>query len=191
MRTDKISYAAGRYNSQYYQMVWTTDSGDVYVFSPSYAKTMADERQRTTLPAGVVRINRGAEDFDQSYYVNLEALAEGRSFQRTWYVGGSKFLMLMYSEPLAPAKTMVANQLAVFDAESQTLTPVVGLPFQDLISGFGNAPYVENGKAYVAVTLSNDYPALYVIDLETMQATKGLTIQATKLSAVGRLSPRG
>ncbi|MBQ6612695.1 MAG: DUF4374 domain-containing protein [Alistipes sp.] len=189
MRTDKISYAAGRNKSQYYQMIWATDSGDVYVFSPSYAKTMADERQRTTLPAGVVRIKRGAEDFDQSYYVNLEALAEGRSFQRTWYVGGSKFLMLMYSEPLAPAKTMVANQLAVFDAESQTLTPVVGLPSQDLISGFGNAPYVENGKAYVAVTLSNDYPALYVIDLDTMVATKGLTVEATKLSAIGRLSP--
>lgn len=50
IRTDKISYAAGRNKSQYYQMVWATESGDVYVFSPSYAKTMSDERQRTTLP---------------------------------------------------------------------------------------------------------------------------------------------
>lgn len=64
LRTDKISYAAGRNRSQYYQMVWATDSGDVYVFSPSYAKTMSDVRQQTTLPAGVVRIKSGSEEFD-------------------------------------------------------------------------------------------------------------------------------
>lgn len=189
MRTDKISYAAGRNKSQYYQMIWATDSGDVYVFSPSYAKTMADERQRTTLPAGVVRINRDGQSFDDSYYVNLEELADGRSFQRTWYVGGSKFLMLMYSEKLEPSKTMVANQLAIFDAEAKTIIPVEGLPSADVISGFGTEPYSENGKVYVTVTLTNDYPMVYVIDLDTMVATKGLTVEATKLSAIGRLSP--
>ena len=52
--TDKISYAAGRMKSQYYQMNWLADDGYVYVFSPSYAKTMSDSRQQTTLPAGVV-----------------------------------------------------------------------------------------------------------------------------------------
>lgn len=190
LRTDKISYAAGRNKSQYYQTVWRAESGDVYVFSPSYAKTMADERQRTVLPAGVVRIKAGSYEFDDSYYVNIEALADGRSFQRTWYVGGSKFLMLMYSEPLAPSKTMVANQLAIFDVEAQTLTPVEGLPSADVISSLGTTPYSENGKVYVAVTLTNDYPSVYVIDLATATAVLGLKVEATKLSAIGRLSPR-
>lgn len=189
IRTDKISYAAGRHKSQYYQMVWQADSGDVYVFSPSYAKTMADERQRTTLPAGVMRIKAGSAEFDDSYYVNIEQLAEGRSFQKTWHVGGSKFLMLMYSEPLAPSKTMVANQLAIFDAEAKTLTPVAGLPAADLISGFGTTPYSEQGKVYVTVTVTNDYPSIYVIDLATSLAQQGLKVEATKLSAIGRLSP--
>lgn len=190
IRTDKISYAAGRYKSQYYQMVWQADSGDVYVFSPSYAKTMADERQRTTLPAGVMRIKAGSAEFDDSYYVNIEQLAEGRSFQQTWHVGGSKFLMLMYSEPLAPSKTMVANQLAIFDVEAQTLTPVEGLPSADVISSLGTTPYSENGKVYVAVTVTNDYPSVYVIDLATAKAAQGLKVEATKLSAIGCLSPR-
>ena len=189
IRTDKISYACGRNKSQYYQMIWSVDNGDIYVFSPSYAKTMADERQRTVLPAGVVRIKAGSYEFDDSYYVNIEALAEGRSFQRAWYVGGNKFLMLMYSEPLAPAKTMVANELALFDVEKMTLTPVVGLPATDTISGFGNAPYSENGKVYVAVTVQNDYPAIYVINSETAEAQKGLSVEATKLGGIGRLSP--
>lgn len=191
IRTDKISYACGRNKSQYYQMIWATESGDVYVFSPSYAKTMADERQQTSLPAGVVRIKSGSETFDESYYVNLEALADGRSFLRTWYIGGDKFLMLMYDSALTPAKTMKANQLAIFDAATSTLKSVEGLPSADVISGFGNTPFAENGKAYIAVTTTDSYPAIYVIDSATAVATKGLTIEATQISGVGRLSPLG
>ncbi len=189
IRTDKISYAAGRNKSQYYQMIWTTESGDVYVFSPSYAKTMADERQQTTLPAGVVRIKTDTEEFDPNYYVNIEALTNGISFLRTWYIGGSKFLMLMYDMPLAPATTMTASRLAIFDAESASLTYVEGLPAAERISGFGNAPYTEDGKCYIAVTLTDDYPAVYAIDTATAVATKGLTVEATQVRGIGRLTP--
>jgi hypothetical protein len=188
LRTDKISYAAGRNKSQYYQMVWGVESGDVYVFSPSYAKSMSDARQQTTLPAGVVRIKAEEQEFDDSYYVNLEALSNGRSFQRTWYVGGGKFLMLMYDSVLEPGKSMVANELAIFDTEAATLTYVTGLPSSDVISGFGNAPYSEEGKCYIAVTTTDDYPAIYAIDTTTAAATKGLTIEATSIKAVGRLA---
>jgi hypothetical protein len=140
IHTDKISYACGRNKSQYYQMLWETESGDVYVFSPSYAKAMADERQQTTLPAGVVRIKAGTEEFDQSYYVNIEELSGGYSFMRTWYVGDAKFLMLMYDSLLEPGVTMVANRLAIFDAEAATLSYVTGLPASDVVTSFGNAP---------------------------------------------------
>ena len=42
---------------------------DVYK-RQSYAKTMSDSRQQTTLPAGVVRIDTKAEEFDAAYYYN-------------------------------------------------------------------------------------------------------------------------
>ena len=189
IRTDKISYACGRNKSQYYQMIWTAESGDVYVFSPSYAKSMADERQQTTLPAGVVRIKAGTEEFDPNYYVNIEALTNGISFLRTWYIGGSKFLMLMYDMPLAPATPMTASRLAIFDVESASLTYVEGLPSAERISGFGTAPYSEDGKCYIAVTLTDDHPAIYAIDAATAVATKGLTVEATQIGGIGRLSP--
>ena len=189
IRTDKISYACGRNKSQYYQMIWTAESGDVYVFSPSYAKSMADERQQTTLPAGVVRIKAGTEEFDPNYYVNIEALTNGISFLRTWYIGGSKFLMLMYDMPLAPATTMTASRLAIFDVESASLRYVEGLPSAERISGFGTAPYSEDGKCYIAVTLTDDHPAIYAIDAATAVATKGLTVEATQIGGIGRLSP--
>jgi hypothetical protein len=189
IKTDKLSYACGRNKSQYYQMIWSVDNGDIYVFSPSYAKAMDDARQRTTLPAGVMRIKSGAEEFDPDYYVNIEALANRHSFLRTWYVGGNKFLMLMYDMPLAPSTTMTASRLAIFDTESATLTSVTGLPAAETISGFGNNPYSENGKCYIAVTLTNDYPAIYAIDPDTAVATKGLTVQATQIGGIGRLNP--
>ena len=189
IKTDKLSYACGRNKSQYYQMVWADDRGDIYVFSPSYAKFMSDSRQQTTLPAGVMRILNGTETFDPNYYYNLEEMADGRSFLRTWPVGGSKFLMLMYDQVLQPGTTMTANQLAIFDAAAGTLTPVTGLPSQDVISGFGSTPYAEGNHAYIAVTTTNDYPAIYVINTQDGVATKGLSVEATQISGLGKLEP--
>ena len=148
IKTDKISYACGRFKSQYYQTIWEADNGDIYVFSPSYAKTMSDVRQRTTLPAGVVRIPDGQEDFD-SYYCDLEEQSGGKSFLRCWHIADDYFLLLMYDRPLTETG-FEAKELAVFKAGSKKLTYVTGLPSADLISGFGNTPYTENGYAYMA-----------------------------------------
>ena len=187
IKTDKISYACGRQKSQYYQTIWETDNGDIYVFSPSYAKTMTDPRQQTTLDAGVVRIKKGTEQFDNSYYYNIEAQSGGRSFLRTWYIAGNYFLMLMYDRPLTETG-FVANQLAVFDASTGKLTAVEGLPTPELISGFGYAPYCENGYAYIAVTTTEGYPAIYKIDPATATAKRGVEIQVTQITGVGRLN---
>ena len=188
IKTDKISYAAGRNKSQYYQMIWAADNGDVYVFSPSFAKTMTDTRQKTTLPAGVVRIPSGSTEFDD-YYCNLEALTNGNSFLRSWHIADDYFMLLMYDRPLTETG-YVANQLAIFKAGDKKLTYVTGLPSTDQISGFGNEPYVEKGNAYVTVTFNEGggNPAIYKIDPATATATKGLTIEATQVSGVGKLT---
>ncbi len=188
IKTDKISYACGRNKSQYYQTIWAADNGDIYVFSPSYAKTMDDPRQQTTLPAGVVRIPGGTQNFDD-YYCDLEAQSGGKSFLRCWHITGDYFLMLMYDRPLTE-EGFVANQLAIFKAGSQKLTYVTGLPSAELISGFGNAPYAENGSVYMTVTTTDGNPAIYKIEPASAVATKGVTIEATQVSGVGRLSPR-
>lgn len=188
IKTDKISYAAGRHKSQYYQMVWAADNGDVYVFSPSFAKTMTDARQQTTLPAGVVRIPNGSSDFD-SYYCNLEELTGGNSFLRSWHITADYFMLLMYDKPF-PNADRVANQLAIFKAGDKKLTYVTGLPASDQLSGFGNVPYVENGTAYVTVSFNEGggNPAIYKINPTTATATKGVTIEATQVSGVGKLT---
>ena len=184
IRTDRISYACGRMKSQYYQMVWATDDGRyVYVISPSYAKTMADTRQQTVLPAGVVRIDTSTEDFDD-YYCNLEQLSPN-GLLRSWYIGGDSFLFLMYDAPIT-SSDKTANRLAVFNASAKTLTEVTGLPAD--VSGFGSTPYMEGGYAYVSVNTASGYPAIWKIDPATGVAARSLTVKgATTISAVGRI----
>ena len=184
LKTGKISYACGRNRSQYYQMIWATDDGRyVYVISPSYAKTMSDVRQQTTLPAGVVRIDTETEEFDD-YYCNLEELSQN-GIMRSWYIGDDKFLFLMYDAPIT-SSTKTANRLAVFSAESKKLTEVTGLPTD--VSGYGTTPYMEGGAAYISVNTESGSPAIWKIDPSTAVATKSLTVSgATTLTAVGRI----
>lgn len=184
IKTDRISYACGRMKSQYYQMIWATDDGRyVYVISPGYAKTMADTRQQTTLPAGVVRIDTQTEEFDD-YYCNLETLSPDGLLQ-SWYIGGDNFLFLMYDAPIT-SSTKTANRLAVFNASAKTLTPVTGLPSD--VTGFGKSPYFENGLAYVAVNTGSGYPALWQINPASGVAMKTLTVNgATTLTGIGRI----
>ncbi len=185
-KTDRISYPCGRFKSQYYQTIWADDNGDIYVFSPSYAKTMTDSRQKTTLPAGVCRIPAGSSQFD-SYYCNLEAQSGGRSFMRCWPAGGSRFLMLMYDRPLIETG-FAATDLAIFDAEAKRLTFVGGLPSN--ISSIGKTTYAKNGNVYISINITDGYPAIYKIDTSTAQAVKGLTIdKATDINGFGYMEP--
>jgi hypothetical protein len=185
--TDKISYACGRYKSQYYQTIRQADNGDIYVFSPSFAKTLTDARQQTTLDAGVVRIKKGATEFDANYYYNIEKLSNGRTFQRCLNAGGNCFLLTMYSAKLT-SNQQVANQLAIFNAEKGTLTYVTGLPSQDTISDFSKTVYNVNGYCYIAVMTSSDYPTIYKIDTTTGAATAAVQLQVATVSAVGMLN---
>lgn len=187
IKTDKISYASGRYKSQYYQTIWAADNGDVYVFSPSYAKIMTDSRQKTTLPAGVARIKAGADDFDASYLANIEELSGGKSFLRCWHITEDYFVLLMYNDVLTTTE-QAASEIAIFKAEDKKLTYVTGLPNKDLIESVANTPYYENGALYMAMQITDSQPHIYKIDVKTAVATKGLEVQAYSIGAVGKLT---
>ena len=187
-RTDKISTPCGRYRSQYYQTVWAAENGDIYVFSASYAKTMTDAAQRTTLPAGVCRIPAGSTDFDD-YYCNIEAQTPGgnRSFMRCWPAGGNCFLMVMYDRSLTE-KNPAATDLAIFDASSKKLTYVTGLPQN--VTSIGKTVYNQDGKVYIPVNVENEYPAIYAIDTKTASASRGVTINGTTdITGFGYMTP--
>lgn len=189
IKSDKISYACGRYKSQYYQMLWKADDGYIYVLSPSYALTMKDSRQQTTLPAGVVRINTNSAwddiDFDPNYYKALKNPdGSAAAFLRSWYISGNYILLLAYDDQGFGG---TANRLVVFDTQGDgTLRAITGLPSD--ISGFSNTPYIsDEGDVYVVVSTESGYPTVYKINPATATATQGLTIVATTVSGIGRL----
>lgn len=183
IKSDKISYPAGRFKSRYYQTIHKVDNGDIYVFSPSYAKTMTDPRQQTTLPAGVVRIPAGKTAFD-SYYCNLEELSGGRSFLKCEPAGGNYFILTMYDRPLTE-KGFVATDLAIFDATRKTLKYVKGLPAG--ITSIADNMLVHGDRVYAAIHTTDGYPAIYAIDPATATATRGLTVEATTITGFGLL----
>jgi len=185
IKTEKISYACGRNKSQYYQTIWAADNGDIYVFSPSYAKTQTAEVQKTTLPAGVVRIKAGTEAFDPDYYFNMEAATDGKSFLRCWHITEDYFLLLMYDRPLTETG-FTANQLAIYKGGDKKLTYVTGMPAG--VTGFGGTPFVEEGIAYLPLTITNSQPVVYGINPKTAVASKGLTVESTQINAIGKLA---
>lgn len=191
--TDKIGYACGRYRSQYYQTIWAADNGDVYVFSSGYGRTAvsSDDLKKVEgqLPSGVMRIKAGETKFDDSYYVNLEEIGKKHALFRCWHISDDYFLLQMYNgglEEMLKGTTADRSELAIFKGEDKSITPVTGLPTD--LAGFGGEPFGENGKMYIAVSVTGgDYPAFYKIDAKTGVATKGLTVEADELTTAGVL----
>ena len=141
------------------------------------------------MDAGVVRIKAGTEEFDPDYYYSIEAQTGGKSFIRCWHITGDYFLLLMYDRSLTETG-FTANQLAIYKGETGKLTYVTGLPSADLILRLWQYSVCGEWICYMAVTTTEGYPSIYKIDPVGAVATKGVSIEATQISGVGKLQPQ-
>lgn len=192
VHTDQLSWASGRMRSAYYQTIWAADNGDVYVFSPSYAKTQSDARLQTTHNSGVMRIKAGTTEFDSSYPMfDIEAASGGNPVYRCWHITGDYFLLQMYTQGLN-IQGSGTTRMAIFKGEDREFRYVTGLPDPDLIASFSKTPYNENGVCYTTVVTTADgaKPTVYKIDPITATATAGLTVEADEIGAVGLLKSK-
>ncbi|MCD7930518.1 MAG: DUF4374 domain-containing protein [Tannerellaceae bacterium] len=179
---DRISYATGRYRSQYYSGLSLDDEGNLYVFSSSYDST-------SKKPSGVVRIKAGTDEFDDFYFNIFDVF--GLRLFKVWYITEDYFLVQLYSTE--PINSDNARKLAIFkagtaaDGSGATLKEVVtGLPAHDNIASFGKVPYAEDGVIYMPVSSTEGY-AIYKINPVTATATKGIAIANAEggIGAVG------
>lgn len=215
VKTDKMSWAAGRMRSAYYQTVWAADNGDIYVFSPSYAKLQSDPRQRTKHPSSVMRIKKGATEFDSTYEpFDIEAAASSanrsagkarpggdsgggdvtdnsKAVYRCWHITDDYFLLQIYANGIN-AQGTGATRMAVFKGGERTFRYVAGLPDESVISSFPvKNIYCENGVCYISVvTTDGNQPSVYKIDPATATATPGLSVGVDEPGAIGRLIAR-
>lgn len=182
---DRLGYASGRFRSQYYSTISDDGRGNVYVFSPA-------NDVRSTKAGGVIRIKSGEQDFDQNYFLNLKSALGADSdikFYHVYHVSGDLFVLdyRRTAETDPKQQVPVANALAVVNVATKQFTWVDGLPDFKKNPMFGN-PIAENGKLYIPVSLtSGEKPAIYSVDAETAKATRGLEVDASEISAVGKL----
>ena len=107
---------------------------------------------------------------------------------RCWPISDDWFLLQMYNTSDL-SSSGARTRLAVFKGgDNPTFAFVDGMPSDDVISSIGTTPYAENGVAWIPVVTSDgQQPALYRIDAATATATRGLEVEASSVSAVGRL----
>ena len=134
-----------------------------------------------------MKIARGANSFDASYYFNIEEKTGGFRFRKIWHIVDNSFLLELYNE-LEITSTVAATQYGVVDMSAKTFRWLDGVPAKDNITATGlPAPY--GGKMYFPITAANADPAVYIIDPVSATATKGLSVTgATGINAIGILT---
>ena len=190
VRDGRISYSTSRYRSQYYSTISADASGNVYVFSSSYATVQAGI-QKTSLPSGVIRINAGTETFDADYYVNFEdESVAGTAMYKVWHIKEDYFLMQMYAEKSDDKSyTANTNKLGVFKASDKSFTWVTGLPGSSEINSLSKNAYSDGENAFIVVTpvTTNAKPTIYKINPLTAAAEAGVVVDAEGVTAIGKL----
>ncbi|MDR7208191.1 DUF4374 domain-containing protein [Flavobacterium piscis] len=173
-----------------------TDAGNVYTFSSNSVAAGFDaavEGKKST----ILRINKGATEFDSSYSFDVESSSLGGKVLAAYPIGGEK----AYIVYLPTAEDTVSwgflfdlykFKSAIIDLPTKTIIPVTGLPEHggDYYFGVGSL-YVEDGNAYKAFK-TLDEVRIYRINLATGVATAGAKVTGggTDISAITKLAPK-
>ena len=189
--TGRTGFVAGQRLSQGETGLEVVDNGDLYVFSSgqtnySYAET-------STIPSGVLKINKGTTEFDKGYFFNITDASGGHNLYRTYYVGGSKFVVNMYDGKGDKATFGVsADRFAVVDVVKKEFKWITGIPKAK--GGRGDkfligSPYIDktNSRIIVPITDSNSEAYLYEINTKDTQAKKLGKIVGESAKGIGKL----
>lgn len=183
IKDNRLSAAYGPYRSMRHSNIIADDKNNVYVFS-----SCADAN--TSKPSGVLRINAGANKFDEGFYFNIENASGGLPLFRAWHVQGDIFMVQLYD---SDAREMnKASKFAVFNAAAETLTLVTGLPDPATVVNVPTVtPHIEDGLFYYSLTVDGERPAIYIINSATATATKGTIVTSSGITSLGKLTYEG
>lgn len=160
------------------------ENGDVYAFST--ATQGGTGVVASTKPSAAIRIKKGATEFDQSYFFNIQEKSGGYHLSNAQYLGSNRFFLTMYAEK---GKTEGTVNFAIVNVVDQSFTWVTGMPDPDKIAHIGRLPYISADGNTIAwgITTKSENPHVYVVNVATATATKGLEVQSGSITAVGRL----
>lgn len=165
----------GNLSSGSYSPVMINDeSGNIYTIS------CASKVAGFTLPStsGVLRINKGSNEFDASYFFDVEAA--GYKVFSGVYAGNGKVVAKVLSvaddeageqfEWFAPA----TYRIAVLDLTAKTVKVVTDIPEHNIVDA--TAYLVKDGSVYTVVNNAADGGYVYKVNATEGTATKGAKI---------------
>ncbi|GAB3001047.1 hypothetical protein GCM10027284_18280 [Cyclobacterium sediminis] len=160
------------------------EKGDAYAFSGSIATSNGE--MTSTLPSAFTRIKNGELAFDQSYYFNVEELADDYYITAKTYAGNGKFILTMKEEKGAYS---TGNRFGIADVYNKTFKWVTGAPTEEEIGGVTINNYSTlNGKAYIGITTETG-SWVYEFDAISATATQGLKVEGGRITAISHLDP--
>lgn len=184
----KIEDSRGSYigNWASNQGIGVSDNGDAYTW---FTAGTTDAGLASKNKSGILRIKKGTDEFDQSYFFNVEDLGKGK-IARGNHLSGDKYLMTMYQTSETGGTIGGKVNLAIIDVANKTLTEVTGAPDHEQ-SSYNNKVYTEkDGKTayYVLTDPADGELYVYVVDIESAKATKGLKFEGiTDVNAFSKL----
>ena len=178
---DRLSYSTGRMRSRYHSQIGNDDSGNTYVFSSAHS-------DQTSKNAGVIRINNGEDDFDSDYYWDLDAESDGYKFMKVWHITGNYFLLNYYNTPNSVDRNDGYTKYAIVNVVDKSFKWLEsGFPKPEEITASSDA-FTIDGQAFIPLVVENQKPAIYVIDPAGATASRGLEVDATGITNVGKLT---
>lgn len=153
-----------------------TASGDIYSFSNGSKAAGFDPASNK--PSGILRIKKGATDFDPDYFFNIEQATNGGKIFWMDKIGNNKALarIMTVNEEAekawysASSKNFFTLKLALIDFEAKTVNFVEGVPLHQ--KRYTSPIEVINGKVYLSIE-TKESSHIYEYDIATNTAKKG------------------
>ncbi|MDR2791741.1 MAG: DUF4374 domain-containing protein [Tannerellaceae bacterium] len=172
--------------------VTQVENGDVYTFSCAPIGHAAEGIVPSTKPSAVLRIKKGTSEFDKDYFFNIQETSGGYHVHKAFYLGGTKFLLTLHADRQQTPQYGDGKDLkfAIVDVVTESFTWVTGMPEPEHLVHVSRLPYIaEDGSSIsFGITVTDEYPHVYTIDISTAQATKGLEVISGCITSLGRLS---
>ncbi len=188
----RTGFVAGQKYSQGETGLEVVESGDLYVFSSG--QTNYADASTTTVPSGVLKINQGDFEFDDDYFFDVSDASDGYNLFRTYYMGGTTFVLSMYPGTNENATFGIdADRFAVVDVATKSFNWVSDFPsasgVEDDPFSIGT-PFIDdtNNQLVVPVTTSDSEHYLYSIDPSGYSASQLSQVIAESVKAVGSLT---
>ena len=187
----RTGFVAGMKYSQGKSGLEVVDNGDLYVFSSGQTNYVVADS--ITIPSGILKINKGEFEFDTDYFYDITEASGGFNLFRTYYVGGTTFVLKMYPGKNSKATFGIdADRFAVVDVAAKTFSWVSNFP---VASGADDDPFLvgtpfvdmANAQVVVPVTTSEDKHFIYTIDPTSATASKTSEVIAEGVKAIGIL----